>query len=174
MSDMKTVELHAAAFAEARAILAERVQAMQDAMLLVQREHIAGIRQAVTAALGDQDRLKAEIEACKPLFDQPRTRVFSGIKVGYRKQPGQIVIDDEEKTIALIRKLLPEDQAALLIVVKESVHKPSVADLTAADQKRLAIRVEADTDAVVIQPAEKIDKIVAALLKDAEGIGEAA
>lgn len=58
-----------------------------------------------------------------------------------------------------------------MISVKESVHKPSVADLTAADLKRLAIRIEDDSDVVTIKTSSAdIDKIVDALMKDAEGI----
>lgn len=175
MADMQTIELLAAAVAEARGVLAERVQALQDDIEAAQRRHMPAIRQAVQAAAGDLDRLHAAIEAAPDLFDKPRTRVLNGIRCGYMKQRGQVVIIDEAKTIARIREQLPTEQAELLIRVRESVHKPAVYDLTAGDLKRLGITIEADSDAVVIKPADgAIDKIVKALLEVAEGVGEAA
>ena len=175
MADMQTIELLAAAVAEARGVLAERGQTLQEGLDAAQRRHLPAIRQAVAAAAGDIDRLRAAIEAAPDLFERPRTRVLSGIRCGYMKQRGQVVIADEAKTVARIRELLPAEQAELLIRVRESVHKPAVYDLTAADLKRLGVTIEADSDAVVIKPADgDIDKIVAALLKDAERAGEAA
>lgn len=175
MPSLAEIELLAAAVAEARGVLAERVQALQDELDAAQRRHMPAIRQAVAAAAGDLDRLHAAIEAAPELFVKPRTRVLNGIRCGWMKQRGQVVIPDEAKTIARIRELLPTDQAELLIRVRESVHKPAVYDLTAADLKRLGITLEADSDAVTIKPADgEIDRIVAALLKDAAGIEEAA
>ncbi len=59
--------------------------------------------------------------------------------------------------------------------MRESVDLNAVSDLTGADLKRLGIRIEADTEAVVIKPTDsEVDKLVEALLADAERIEEAA
>lgn len=175
MSDMQTIELLAAAAAEARGVLAERVQHLQDSIDALTRAALPEIRQAVRAAAGDLDRLRAAIEAAPELFEKPRTRVLNGIRCGYMKQRGEVSMADEAKTIERIRSLLPKDQAALLIRTRESVHKPAVYDLTAADLKRLGISIAEDHDAVYIKLADSaVDKVVAALLKGAEDAVEAA
>ena len=69
--------------------------------------------------------------------------------------------------VSRIEKLLPEDQAELLIRTDKSVHKPGVYDLTAADLKRLGITIVGDGDEVVVKVAgSEIEKMVDALFKD--------
>lgn len=175
MADMQAIELQAAAVAEARGILEERVADLQAELDAVRRKHLPKLRQAANAATGDVDRLRALIDDSRELFDKPRTRVLHGIRCGVTKQRGSVVIIDEERTIKRIRDQLPTEQAELLIRVRESVHKPAVYDLTAADLKRLGITIEADNDAVVVKPTDgAIDKLVDALLAEAELVEGAA
>ncbi|MCR6497388.1 hypothetical protein LJB71_14990 [Thermomonas sp. S9] len=69
--------------------------------------------------------------------------------------------------IERIRRLLPAEQAALLIRVREAVHKPAVYDLTAGDLKRLGIRIEDDCDVVVVKDvAGELDRMLERLLAD--------
>lgn len=169
MADMKDIEQRTEEYAAGRLVLKIAVQALQDEVEHVKRRHLDGIRNAVECVAGVHDRLKAALESAPELFEKPRTRVFHGVKVGFTKQRGQVVIDDEAAVIARMRKLLPKDQAELLIRVKESVHKPGVYDLTAADLKRLGITITADSDAVMIKPTDtEVDKLVNALLADIE------
>jgi len=169
MTTLADIEALTANYALARRELGSRVQVLQDELEVVKRRRLDGIRNGVEAVAALHDELKAAIEANPALFDKPRTRVLHGVKVGYIKQRGQVVIKDEAAVIARIRKLLPKDQAELLIRVKESVHKPGVYDLTAADLKRLDIAISADTDAVVIKPTDtEVDKLVNALLAEIE------
>lgn len=129
-------------------------------------------RQAIKARLArvakHRETLRQALKNNPQLFEKPRTTVFDGIKVGLTKKRGKVQFDDEEKVIQRIKKLLPEDQAELLIRRgKESVHKPAVYDLAAADCKRLGIRIEDDSDEPVIKPADTdIDKMIESLLSD--------
>ena len=85
------------------------------------------------------------------------------------KKRGKVVIDDESAVIARIRKLLPEEQAELLIRVRESVDRNAVCDLSAADLKRLGIRIADDEEVVIIKSvSSSLDRLVDALLKDTE------
>lgn len=175
MSDLTQVQDCAMQYAREREQLADVVQTLQGEIEALQRRRLPAIRRRVGRAAEAKDRLRAAIEAVKDGFRRPRTQVFSGIRCGYAKQKGQVVIDDEPATIARMRKLLPADQSELLIRVKESVHKPGVYDLTAADLKRLGIRITDAGDAIVIKPTDgAVDKIVAALLKDAEHLADRA
>lgn len=171
MATLADIEQHTRRYADARAVLTGRVQALQAQIERLRAEHINGIRAAVREAADAHDALRGLVEAHPECFTKPKTLTISGIRVGYMKQKGQVVIEDEAAVIGRIRKLLPADQAELLIRVRESVHKPAVYDLTAGDLKRLGITVTADEDAVVIKPVDgEVDKLVNALLADAERI----
>lgn len=161
-------------YSEARAYLTGVVTALQADLERVKHPVLPVIRDAVGEVAEAHDALKAALEDAPELFAKPKTRTIHKVKVGYRKQTGKVEVADEEKTIKLIRKRLPADQAELLIRVRESVHKPAVYDLTAADLKRLGICIADDTDEVVIKPVDgDVDKLVNALLAEIEN-GEAA
>jgi hypothetical protein len=171
--DLYEIEELTAQYSEARGKLAELVGVLHAEIEAAKRRRIAAIKRAVAATADKHAALHAAVDGAHELFGKPRTRTFHGVKVGMQKQRGQVVIDDEERTIARARDLLPEDQVELLVRVRESVHKPAVYDLVASDLKRLGIKIEDDTDAVVIRPTDRdVDKMVDALLKDAERIEE--
>lgn len=173
--EMKHIEDLTGEYAGARRELASYVESLQAELDAAKRRHLERIREAVSRVAGLHDRLRLALEAAPELFRKPRTRVLHGIKVGYTKQRGQVVIDDEAATVARIRRLLPAEQAELLIRVRESVDKPAVYDLSATDLKRLGIAITADTDAVVIRPTDsEVDKLVNALLAEIERIEDAA
>jgi tryptophan 2,3-dioxygenase len=176
MSDLEHVQRCAEDYARERDHLTALVQGLQADMAKLQRRSLPNIRRRVGRVAEVRDRLRQAIEAAKAVFaKKPRTQVFSGIRCGYTKQKGEVVIDDEEATIARIYASVPKAQAELLVRVKRSVHKPAVYDLTASDLRRLGIRIEKDGDAIVIKPTDTaVDKIVTALLKDAEKIDDEA
>jgi hypothetical protein len=99
---------------------------------------------------------------------KPRTVILHGIKVGYRKATGKIEFDDAEQVVKLIRKHFP-DQFDVLVKVEETPVKKALANLTAAELKKLGIEVSDSGDEVEIRDtASDVDKLVSALLKDYE------
>jgi hypothetical protein len=174
---MHQIETLAYAFSRAHARLGGEVRQLQEAIAELQRAYLPDIKAALQDLAQTKTVLQLAIEAHPELFERPRTTVLHDVKVGYAKQKGKVVIDDEAKTLERIRAQLPAEQAELLIRVRESVDRHAVADLTAADLKRLDIRIEASGDAVVIRPVDgEVDKVVDALLRDLEStlVGEAA
>lgn len=171
--DLQTIENKAQNYAASRVALAESVTALQDELERVRRAHFAAIRERLALAQERHSELAATIGQARALFEKPRTRVLAGIKVGFQKQRGRVEIADEAQTIKRIRALLPNDQAELLIRVRENVHKPGVYDLTAADLKRLGIALSDDTEVVVLKPADDaLDKLLAELLPETEEVGD--
>jgi hypothetical protein len=169
MATLKDIEHLTHHYANTRQVLTGRVQALQLQIDRLRAEHIKGIRAAVRDAADAHDKLRAAVEVEPALFSKPKTQTFHGVRVGYMKQRGKVVIENEAAVIGRIRKLLPKDQAELLVRVSESVHKPAVYDLVASDLKRLGIRIAADEDVVVIKPVDgEVDKLVSALLGEAE------
>jgi len=170
---LNDIDALAQAYRAERDKLASAVQVLETEVQALKRRELPTIKRALAGAAGAQDQLKAALEAAPELFEKPRTRVMHGIKVGFAKQKGCVSFDDEGAVIARIRKLLPADQSELLIRVRESVAKAAVYDLTTADLKRLGITVSDAGDALVIKPVDgEVDKLINALLKDTEEVGE--
>ena len=162
----------AAVLARARAELAELVQALEEGLNHLKADAMPMIRGSIDRAATAWSALEAEITAHPELFVRPRTVSMHGIKFGFGKGKGGLEIDDADRTVALIRKHLP-DQAEVLIAVKETPVKDAIAQLPAADLKRIGVNIKATGDQVVIRPADgETDKIVKALIKAAVGEAE--
>lgn len=169
MSDFDTIAKQADAFAAARQLLAERVGALNDGMALLRRQHLGGIKRALSKATAEEATLRHLVESNRAAFAKPRTRVFNGVKVGIVKAKGTLHIPDAAAVIARIKKLLP-DQADLLINTKETPVKDALAQLDGSDLKKLGVTITDAGDQVVVKPVDsEVDKMVDALLKDAAG-----
>jgi hypothetical protein len=155
-------------YAKKRAWLDEITTEIDDAQRAVLRMHKRRLTAAHAGAAEAFLELHTGIANNPQLFEKPRTFIVHGIKIGYQKQKGKVVIADEAKTIALIRKHLGEDAAATLIKTVESVIKPAAANLSASDLKRTGIELTADTDKVVISSVDSdLDKLIDRLLEEA-------
>jgi len=172
---LKNIEELTKAYARERDVLAERVSLLNAELESAKRRAMGGIKSALARAAERQAELRAAIEAAPAeTFEKPRTHIFYGIKVGYRKGSGKVTFGDAEQTLKLIRKHFPE-QADLLIKTKESPNKEAIADLPAPDVAKIGCAIEGTGDVVEIKPVDSdVDKLVAALLKEATDEAEGA
>lgn len=162
------IERRTKTYADARARLAHEVQSLNDSIEALKRGALPAIKKAVAVAACRETELKFCIETAPHLFEKPRTQIFHGIKVGFRKGTGGIDWEDDEKVVALIRKHFPKAQADLLIKTKEKPIAKALADLDVAELKRIGCTVEDTGDVVYVKPTDsEVDKVVNALLKDA-------
>lgn len=167
MSLLKLVELKTKDFSDARAELANRVRALKDEIERAKRKHLLGIRNAVDKAAEAHAALHGVIKENADLFEKPRTQIFYGVKVGYRKGTGAITWTDEDNVVKLIRKHF-EEQFEVLVKTTYKPVKDAIAQLSADDLKKLGVKVGSVDDEVFIKPTDtEIDKLVTALLKDA-------
>lgn len=174
MSNINEIEKLTKDFSEARRALAEKVHDIEDQMNAIKRRYLSALRKLIEAAAERSALLKSAIEESPELFEKPRTFIFHGVKVGMQKQKGELLWDDNDKVVELIKKYF-KDQVDMLIKTVETPLKKPLAQLSAADLKKLGVTVEKDSDVVVIKSTDsEIDKLVSALLKDAEDIEEAA
>lgn len=170
MATLADIEQHTRRYADARDLLASRVQALQDDIEAAKRRKLSGIKKAVAAAAEARDKLQSAIEASPELFQKPRTLVIAGVRVGYTKGAGKLSFDDPARVGALIRRHYP-DQAEALIKVTETPIRKALGNLSVAELKRIGVTVEETGDQVVIKPTDsEVDKLVGALLADAERI----
>ena len=166
---MDRIERLAAEYAKRRDALRETVDTAQAAIDHVKRAYRADLRRRTGAAANARAELLAAIEAAPGLFSKPRTRLLSGIKVGWRKRPGRIEVSDESAAIEAIRRKLGEEAAEGLIQTREKLNRRGLRDLSARDLMRIGAVAVADADDPIAIPADsEIDKLVDALLDGAE------
>lgn len=174
MATLGEIENLTKVFADARQQLADRVRGLEDEIEAVKRRRMTGIRNAVNNVLEKQSELKVALEDSRPLFIKPKTILFHGVKVGYQKAKGKISWTDEKVVIKLIKKHLP-DQADILVKATEKPIKKALANLPAADLKKIGVTIGETGDQVVIESTDsEIDKFVDALLHEDETKEEAA
>lgn len=169
------IEVLAKAYASERSTLTERVDAVNTEVAAAKRRAMPGIKSAYARAAQAKAELRAAIEAAPAgTFEKPRTHIFHGIKVGYRKGTGQIVFEDVDRVVALIEKHFPEQAEVLIKVTKKPVKK-ALEGLDAGDLKKLGITVEDTGDVIQIAPVDsEIDKLVDAWLAEADSQAEGA
>lgn len=170
MATMAQIEDAAKRYAAARGILAEICGAFNLDLVQAKAKYVGKLKRAVAVAKEREAELAGMLEESGELFVRPKTVVFHGVKVGFQKAKGKLEFDDPDQVLKLIRKHFPE-QADVLINTKETPAKEALAQLSAAELKRLGITVVDSGDQVVIKDTtSEVDKMVEALLKDeAEG-----
>ena len=155
-------------YAAAREELETYAEQIADIRRRAIRQKLPALKRRIAEVSAARDELRNAIEDNAELFEKPKTRAVDGVKVGFRKAKGKITVADETKTIALIRKRLPEYETQL-IVKKERVDKTAMGKLTARQMARIGAELTDDTDEVVIATAASdIDKLVDALLEGEE------
>ncbi len=168
MATLKDIDDKAKWYSIARGDLAMAIAHLDDEIAQLKRRLLPGIKNRVAKAKQAEAELRAAIEESPQLFQEPRTLVMHGLRVGYRKAPGTIEIDDNERVAELIRKHFPD----LFEVLVKTEHKPikkALSALSVADLRRVGVTVEETGDVVTIKDvAGDVDKLVAAFLKEHE------
>jgi hypothetical protein len=166
MATLGEIELLTKDYSESYSKLSDKVRDLNDEIDSAKRKHMRYIKSFAEDALERKSKLSNAIEDSKDLFDKPKSIVIHGMKVGLQKGKGKITVPDEEKTILLIKKNLP-DQAEILVKTEEKLVKSALENLSAGDLKKVGLNIVESTDSVIIKPTgSDIDKIVTALLKE--------
>lgn len=160
------IETKTKSYAKAHAALADVVRDMDDEIKAINKRYGERIAKRVATTKDARALLVSALEGAPALFVKPRTQTFDGIKVGYQKNKGSIVVDNDAKTIELIRKHLG-DRADLLIHSVESPVKAAIDNLSVAELKKIGCTVKEATDVIVITPAKNdLDKVIKALMAE--------
>lgn len=170
---MEQIETLCADFATRRDSLHQRLTILEGELQTVKRRHLKELKRCTALAAASESTLRAAIEQGPDLFDKPKTQIFHGIKVGYRKGSGALDWEDDEELVRKIEKLFG-DHAEDYLIVKKKPSAESLETCDAATLKRLGVCVSDDGEQVVIKPVETaVEKLVKALLKDAREEAEA-
>lgn len=176
MATMTEIEVAAKSFSEARAALAKVCGELRADLLATRAKHMERLKSAVAIAKTRHGEVAGLVQQSPELFKRPRSFLFNGVKLGYEKGKGALLITDVVTTLKLIKKHFP-DKSDVLIKTTEKPVKKALQQLKADELKKLAIEVTATGDVVfVVDTAAEVDKLVAAFLKEesepAEGEGD--
>lgn len=131
------------------------------------RKHWPELKRATTRAAERFEALRAEVTAARPAFVSPKTRILHGVRCGFQKAQDKVEPLNEENTIALIKKRLP-DQAGVLISTTESLVMSAIKQLTDDELKQIGCKRTEGKDEPTVKFADTdLDKVVAALMKGA-------
>lgn len=170
---MEQIETLCADYAKCRDSLYQRLTILEGELQTVKRRHLKELKRCTALAAASESTLRAAIEQGPDLFDKPKTQIFHGIKVGYRKGAGALDWEDDEELVRKIEKLFG-DHAEDYLLVKKKPSADSLEGCDAATLKRLGVQVGDDGEQVVIKPVETaVERLVKALLKDAREEAEA-
>ena len=134
MRTLAEIETLTKEFSDARQALADIVGDLNLKIECIKRDALPRIKRAVNRTAERQATLAAAVDESRELFVKPRTVIFHGVKVGVEKGKGKIEIEDEDRTMKLIRKHLP-DQVDALIKTDPHVSKAALKTLTVAELK---------------------------------------
>lgn len=156
LADIERLAAEYAALNEALSL--ENLLASAEINALI-RARMPGIRSRIEAAVAARDALRTAVASAPQLFVKPRTRVLSGIKVGFQRLQGGVRYAEgaEPGIIAKIKVLWPE-RAADVIRATEKLLRTALEKLPAADLRKLGVTVVAPSDVVVSAP-QKVDAV---------------
>lgn len=155
---------HAATTARA-SLFNEEIKAV---LAPIYAKHRAGLDEAAAAEAAAKAELQELLDVSPHLFKQPRSIAINGVKCGYRKAEDALDWGDEDIVISRIRKLLTEEQQALLIRSKESLVADALAALPQKDLAAIGVYriVGADMSFISIGDSD-VEKMAKALIDDA-------
>lgn len=159
---LKDIEKHTRDYADKCDILASRIQALKDDQEALRRKHITGIISASRSAKDSHARLKLRIAEHPHSFVKPRTHVFSGVRVGFKKAVGTLSFPDN--IIDLINKKTP-DQADVLIKTTCKPVAKALGNLDASTLKKLGVTITDAGDEIVIKATDSaVEKMVSSIM----------
>ena len=166
--DLTAIEKLTERYADERALLDSLVMELQGTLENVKNARLPKIRKAVAATAASLAHLREALADAPELFDKPKTQIFHGIRVGYRKGKGEVEWNDEALVVARIKEHFGNVGSKAYLVVTERPSKDALKELEPADLRKLGARIEGDGEEVYVKETDgEAEKVVNALLKGA-------
>ena len=152
----------------ARRDLEEVVERISEGRKAVVRKHRRSLEARSARAVDAKASLEDAVKDSPELFKKPKSQAHVGIRFGFRKRNGKIVVDDEAYTIGALRKKLKEG-AEKFIKRAESLKTGDLAELPSKVLMAAGVTIIDDTDEHFITvPKDDVTKVVDALMKEGE------
>lgn len=164
--DMNCLESCAKELAVHRAQLAQAVAQADEELRRVKDTWCEPLKKYSAKVAELEDELLEMVEDCPDLFDKPQSQEFDGVRFGWRKGKGTIVLPKAgaalKKLIGRIRLKLKKAQRDAVLKVEVKVLKGPLARLDGDTLKKLGVKIEgADLAPFVSYPESDIEKSVA-------------
>lgn len=169
--DLIILELACEDLRASRDALAAHLGELDQALTRIKREHLPGIRRHMAEVARADAEVRHAVESARARFapPSPRTRLYHGIKVGWEKGRGRMVISDAAATCALIRKHHREDWDRY-IAITETPIKGSIATLDTKALAAIGVHLEGAEDRMVLRDAiGEVDRIIDSMLAALRG-----
>lgn len=161
---LESIETLAGDLADKRERLAEAVRAAQAEIDAVRSRVMPRLRRRIAAVATAETALRKAVIDGAEHFVKPRTRVFHGFRVGWRKGKPVLVMSDPEKVVELIDKHLANQVDTLIAETRKPV-KSALAQLDARTLKKIGVRISDGVDEPVVEPTDRdIEGLTKALL----------
>jgi hypothetical protein len=148
--------------ADARIAAHKRTMSAHTDCIQALRKH----EKAVSTAMQDVTTAEAVLQDFvvknPALFDKPKSLELFGVKFGYKNSAPKILIDDEVKTLLLIKRHFP-DRA--LVRTKEEPSKEALEALSDAELKRIGVQRAATQNKPFLQEQKGLRETAAQLFE---------
>jgi len=166
MSGLENIGALCKSYADAREDLENTVEEIRERRRKAAAPMMRGLRSRIAAASVARDALRDALEACPELFVKPRTRDFSGVKIGYRKRPGRFEAVNWGAVVDRVRERLP-DRADELIRTRSEIVKPALKNVPVPELRKIGVSsVDAEDEVVIALASDDLDRLVDALMTD--------
>ena len=154
------IEKAAGEFAAAADAVEAHVDLFKKSLATLLAETTPALRRLIGVAARREAELHQLIEDNPHEFEDSKTCVLHGVKVGYTEQSGEVAFDDEATVIALVQELFPKRLLELVRTSRE-VNKDAVRRLTDDERALLGCRIEGAGPAPYIKrEAGELDKML--------------
>lgn len=140
----------------------------------VKSKHLRNLKKQAAVVAYLEAELHGAVEQSSDLFKKPRTVTLHGIKLGFQSSVGSVSWNDDEQTVALIKKHF-KGRETEFIKTDETPKKDALRALSEAELAKVGCRIEGAGDQVFIKriagEVEKmfnkiIDKLVSAMIEE--------
>jgi hypothetical protein len=138
---LELIAANAADLQLARRRLADTARQADEALAQVRSEWGVKLRCAASAVADREAAILDLVRDNQPLFARPQSVEFDGVRVGWRKGKGKLVLPESEILMKRIGNVLTRAQKAAVVKVKVSVLKGPLAKLPGEILKRLGVDV---------------------------------
>ena len=158
------------AYARARIALQENSNEIRETQRAAIKSGLGQLKDRADAIAAASEKLRHAVTQAdaQGMFQSPRTRVFDGIRVGVRTNPGVVEVGDEAAAIARIRATL-SDRVDQLVRIRESLDRAAIRRLSAEELNLIGVRIVGDEEEIVAYPVttDALEGWVEMLLADA-------
>jgi hypothetical protein len=140
---------------EARLKLRKKYEAKQKAIAAINAEHDEAIRELQTECTTIRAGLISNLESSREFFKSPKSRVFYGITVGFKKGQDKVTLPtDETILVKRVETMLPAKQAETVLDRSVTIIKAAFKKLPRDLLQKLGCSIVTGADEVVVHTAD--------------------